>query len=273
MRNAQNAERNLVNQKKGGWLKFFVIGLLIGLGITLWFFSPVLSDALAAWQLLTPPANGFNFTVRGQFGDSFGFATSLFSFLSFLGVLGVFFLQQRSSDVREKPFIVASIPQHSSPLKILWEDGSKDFRISLHYAINNYSEHLAHSCHFGYLLSGAAGNNILGQGHVRHRPVINRIEDEVVEHSWVCDVDKYKWFLDQISRREDVKLSIKLTYQNGNGIVYSNRNNFLVRLTDGKLDLDAVNDLRVGNRDEKHWGGGKFIALKVREADPFLDNG
>lgn len=252
-------------------ISIFLLGLLVGVGIMIWIFSPVISDALAAWDMLSPPEKGFDYEKRGQFGDSFGFATSLFSFLSFLGVLTVFVLQQRHTDVRDKPFVIARIEGHEGPLKISLADGIDEFKITLKYGINNYSEHLAHSCRFEYLWVGKDNKSVRRIEKIRYTPLIRRENDEAIEHSWICNMDDYGWFLDQISRNDLVMLHIKLTYRNSNGVSYSNTSKFNVKIDNlNSADLNAINDLRAGTRNPGNWGGGKIVELAVGEEDPFL---
>lgn len=239
---------------------------MLFLGI--WLTAPVLADLLASWKFFYAPSTPIDMEARGQFGDSFGVATSIFSFLSFSGVLFVYHMQKRHTDIRDKPFLMATIPINTLPVKIEAIQGdTKNYQLVIEIGVNNYSNHLAHSTDFTFTLN-SNNNSAPLYGTHRSRPIMKRDADESISEKWILAVDSTRWFLDDLSSGISVGLAVEMTYYNSNSIKYKNINNFEIFIDKG--DYPAINELRSGDRSDAVWGGGKHVSVEIKEAQPFV---
>lgn len=246
----------------------FILGAASMLALTLWIISPVVADLASKWNFIFAPPMPIDMAARGQFGDSFGVATSLFSFLSFMGVLIVYHMQKRHADVRDKPFLMTSIQPNSLPLKIEVIPGnSREYHLSLEIGVNNYSDHLAHSSDFTFSLISREKNEVLPGTH-RSRPIMKRDSDQSIHEKWTLDATSTRWLLDDLSSGSVIRLAIKMNYLNSNSVSYSNTNNFEISVDSN--EYAALNELRSGGRSDSVWGGGKYISVDIQEVQPFV---
>lgn len=245
----------------------FVCGFAVAFFLCIWLVSPFAVDILSSWKVIGPGDGPINFAVRGQFGDSFGVATSIFSFLSFSGVLFVYFMQRRHLDTRDKPFLMTSILPNSVPMKLSRTASASRYTLLFKFGINNFSEHLAHSCIFQCEMRFGEKSWAL-EPYQEHRPVMRRDVDMDIETKWVLDLTPTMWFLDALSSGHEVDLKIKILYVNSNGIKYADVNNFKILLDE--VHYAAVNELRARKTSEEVWGGNKFVTLEISQSSLFV---
>lgn len=235
-------------------LLYFSVALL-----AIWIATPLVHIGFA-WLYGT--VYTMNSELRGQFGDSFGLSTSLFSLLSFLAVLFVLLETQRQDSLKGRPFLIAEV----SPLQVnkLEASSAESFSLGIKLRVRNYSDYLAHSVTISPKILYDNRERLCETIYV-HKPVTQ--EGHEVNVSLLFSTRDDLFLLDKLSSRGNVTIMFDLIFRNALEEKFTSKNKYVAKV---ESRLELINALRAGIYTFDDWQAGFGVPIEFTEATDFV---